>query len=98
MSVDELTERWVDEALVIYIGKTNRPLSDRVDELLRFGAGQNIGHYGGRLVWQIEDRDNLFLCWKSYKNDPRKPREIEKKMILRFEAIYDKLPFANISH
>jgi hypothetical protein len=90
-------DRWVDGAIVVYIGKTDRPLKTRILEFLKFGLGQDIGHRGGRLVWQILNRENLVLCWKSTKDDSKSPREIERNMIAGFEAIHGKKPFANIN-
>lgn len=93
---DFLEDRWVHGAIVVYIGMSDRPLRTRVSEFLKFGNGQNIGHRGGRLVWQIQERRQLALCWKAYGEYPRTVREIERAMIAEFEATYGKRPFANI--
>lgn len=95
-----LEDRWVDNALVVYIGQSGGGSSDatlnkRMKQFMKFGQGQPVGHWGGRLIWQIKDNKKLKICWKSLPNDD--PREFEKELIQQFENHYSKKPFANIS-
>jgi hypothetical protein len=51
-------------------------LRSRLKQYLKFGQGKNIGHYGGRLIWQLEHHSELVLCWLPMNED--EPRELEK--------------------
>ena len=91
--VSELESNWVNGTCVVYIGKATT-LSKRISQYLRFGDGENIGHWGGRLIWQIKDSKDLQLCWKPVDTNPR---EEEKRLIADFKRQYDgKRPFANL--
>lgn len=91
--VSELKSNWVNNTCVVYIGKATT-LSKRISQYLRFGNGENIGHWGGRLIWQIKDSKDLQLCWKPVDTNPR---EEEKRLIADFKRQYDgKRPFANL--
>lgn len=91
--VSELESNWVNGTCVVYIGKATT-LSKRISQYLRFGNGENIGHWGGRLIWQIKDSKDLQLCWKPVDTNPR---EEEKRLIADFKRQYDgKRPFANL--
>ena len=91
--VSELENNWVNNTCVVYIGKATT-LSKRISQYLRFGDGENIGHWGGRLIWQIKDSKDLQLCWKPVDTNPR---EEEKRLIADFKRQYDgKRPFANL--
>ena len=68
--VSELESNWVNNTCVVYIGKATT-LSKRISQYLRFGNGENIGHWGGRLIWQIKDSKDLQLCWKPVDTNPR---------------------------
>jgi hypothetical protein len=61
---------------------------------LRFGQGANIGHWGGRYLWQISDSDDLLVAWKKTPNDD--PRIVETSMLAEYINEYGKLPFANL--
>jgi len=89
--------RWIEGAMVLYIGKTDRPLRTRISEFLKFGQGHNIGHRGGRLVWQIQNRENLELCWMNTESDSESLGEIERRMIAEFKDAFGRRPYANIS-
>jgi hypothetical protein len=95
-----LENKWVDNVLVLYIGKAGpakgRTLRTRLAEYMRFGQAEAIGHWGGRYIWQLADSGGLLVCWKeTYSDDPRKE---ESQLIEKFEAVYKKLPFANLQH
>jgi len=98
--LSELLANWVDSTLVVYIGKAgsdkgNATLRSRLRQYLKFGQGRNIGHWGGRLIWQLKDAPQLLVCWKALPDD--NPREFEKQLIKDFVAQYGKRPFANLA-
>ena len=88
-----LLKKWVPGAHVIYIGKGDN-LQERIDELLKFGMGKSNPHWGGRLIWQIEDSQNFLMAWKEVKPGER-PRDLEYHFIRLFFERYKRLPFAN---
>lgn len=105
VSIQELNSNWVDNTIVIYIGQaggirngkwSDATLSKRLGAYMKFGQGQDIGHYGGRLIWQIEDYKNLIVCWKSLPNKLMDPKVYEDELITSFKNIYGSRPFANL--
>lgn len=99
MSLAELESNWVNGAIVIYIGKagggsSKRTLRKRLSDLLRFGAGKPVGHWGGRLMWQLENVDELRFCWRVAGRDDA--LEVERQLIREFTAAYGARPFANL--
>lgn len=100
VSIDELKSNWVDSSLVVYIGKAGSStaratLYSRLRQYLRFGQGSNVGHWGGRLIWQLADSHNLLICWKALPNHD--PREAESCLVADFKRQYNgKRPFANL--
>jgi hypothetical protein len=100
VSLLELKDNWVDGAMVVYIGKAgslsgDATLKSRLKQYLSFGQGKNIGHYGGRLIWQLKDSKDLVLCWKSLSTE--EPRDVENDLIREFRQLYGKRPFANLT-
>ena len=102
---DELESNWIKDAIVIYIGQaggirankwSTQTLRKRINKYMKFGQGRNKGHYGGRLIWQLENYKNLVLCWKEWPNKIHDPKMIESKLISEFKTIYGKRPFANL--
>jgi hypothetical protein len=96
--VEELKESWVPGVRVIYIGKagggsSEATLRSRLHQYMRFGEGEDVGHYGGRYIWQIEGNRDLMICWKPVKE----ARETERKLIEEFKRSYGRLPFANLT-
>jgi transcriptional regulator with XRE-family HTH domain len=95
VSVDLLESRQVENSDAIYIGKGN-VLSRRLQEFVKFGAGAAIGHWGGRLAWQLADSEDLIIAWR-----PSAPgvsaREQESGLITDFEAVFGCLPLANLT-
>lgn len=93
VSLDELNSNWVDNTKVIYIGKASS-LRSRLRQYFGFGQGKNIGHYGGRLIWQLKGSNDLVVCWKTLSNED--PRTLEATLIHQFVLKYSKRPFANL--
>lgn len=93
VSFEELKSNWVDGTKVVYIGKATS-LKKRIRQYIKFGQGKNVGHWGGRLVWQIKDAKDLVLCWLETKEYD--PRNIEANLIAMFKEQYGRRPFANL--
>ena len=70
-------------------------LKKRIAQMLRFGQGAPVGHWGGRLVWQPRDAKRLQVCWRvSHRDDPR---TVEAEWIGAFKSLHGgKRPFANL--
>lgn len=94
--VDVLKAKWVAGTPVIYIGKGDN-LRRRLKQYAAFGAGRRVGHWGGRYIWQLADRDELVVAWK-----PCSPEQtaaaVEAELVAAFKrANSARLPFANIA-
>ena len=99
--VDVLESSWVQGTPVIYIGKaggsdSSATLKSRLRQYLRFGQGKKVGHWGGRYIWQLENPDDLVMCWKAVTDE--EPRELEVRLIQKFVSDFGKLPYANLSN
>jgi len=97
--IDVLEEKWVEETKVVYIGKGGQngkksTLKSRLSQYLQFGQGKNVGHWGGRYVYQIKNYKDLVVCWKDTKY--KEPPVVESELISEFISIYGKLPFGNL--
>lgn len=93
VSIAELQENWVNDTPIMYIGKATK-LKSRLSAYLRFGNNQSTSHWGGRLIWQLADSNDLIVCWKTTQEDPR---EVEKGMIQEFKKEHGgQRPFANL--
>lgn len=101
VSIDELQNNWVEDSQIVYIGKGGDPgkkatLSSRIKQYLSFGAGGNVGHYGGRYIWQLSDAEDLVIAWKKLPEDI--PSMVETNMIEDFKKAHNwKRPFANLN-
>ena len=99
VSLSELESKWVDGTLVLNIGKAGpgtATLRGRLKDYVQFGQGKAIGHRGGRYIWQLRQSCALLVCWKVISDTL--PRTVEKDLLREFEAVYGKLPFANLKH
>jgi hypothetical protein len=92
---EALAANWVNGAEVVYIGKADQ-LKRRLTQFADFGAGKAIGHWGGRLIWQLPSIDQLLVAWK--ETPGRVPIEVEAELIASFREAYGKPPFANDPH
>ena len=99
VAVEVLAKRWVEEPEVLYVGKATtgstgrRGLQKRLEEYRRHGAGEPVGHWGGRYLWQLEDRDALLVAWNPTHEDAA---VVETRMLGDFKERYRALPFANL--
>jgi len=99
VSIQELESNHAPGSIVAYIGKAGSltgkaTLQSRLRQYLKFGQGKNIGHWGGRYIWQIKNHQDLVFCWKPTPDQD--PRESEKSMISEFSTMYGQRPFANL--
>ena len=93
VAIEDLKLNWVAGERILYIGKAES-LRRRLRQYMKFGNGEDVGHWGGRLIWQIADAQNLTVCWK---HTDENPREVEKRMIAEFKNGHNGLrPFANL--
>lgn len=83
VSIDELQSNWVNNTCIVYIGKAT-DLNKRLYQYLRFGLGCNVGHWGGRYIWQLKDAATLRVFWKETADDPR---VVEQEMISDFGEV-----------
>lgn len=95
--VDILQKKWVENTLVVYIGRGGQvgkksTLKSRLSQYLRFGQGKNVGHWGGRYIYQIDNPKDLVVCWK----ETDEPERTEDELITSFISNYCKLPFGNL--
>ena len=98
--VEELKKRLVQNSLVVYIGKAGSTggkatLYSRLIQYLKFGQGRNIGHWGGRHIWQLDNHRDLVFCWKPTPEE--EPRNVERRLIEFYKTQFGRLPFANLS-
>ena len=96
----DLQKNWVKDAKVVYIGKAGgegkkATLRSRLKQYLSFGQGKPVGHWGGRLIWQLKYAKDLVVCWKSLPTE--EPREYEAELIKLFVSKFGKRPFANLA-
>jgi hypothetical protein len=100
VAVQRLERKWISNAVVLNIGKAGgrggATLKSRINQYMLFGQGKQIGHRGGRYIWQLHDSQNLILCWMPTPESM--PRDVEKALIREFEEAYQGLPFANLRH
>jgi len=99
VSLQELEKNWIDKTIVIYIGKaggesSKATLKSRLKQYFGFGQGRSVGHWGGRLIWQLEGSNNLVVCWKALPNAD--PRSEEGHLIKTFVSQFSNRPFANL--
>ncbi len=88
-----LQHNWVDQASVLYIGRTTDALLRRIKALLDFGAGRPAGHWGGRLIWQLADAGTLQVGWKPDGD----PISLEHRLLSDFRRRHGARPFANLT-
>jgi hypothetical protein len=86
-----LEANWVHAASVVYIGMASS-LKARLSQLIRFGRGRNVGHKGGRYLWQLADSEDLLVAWQVDAD----PVARESELLKAFVAEHGALPYANL--
>lgn len=95
-----VAQRLVCPSDTLYIGKqdsgvsASRGLQKRVTDLVRFGEGRPVGHWGGRYLWQLSDDAKLRVAW--LKVGDSSAREVEDPLLTEFFNFYGQLPSANV--
>lgn len=100
---DEMSERWVPSATVLYIGKAPFRKADevtgkrdglwqRIKEYRGFIYRSRTNHAGGEDLRRLPDRDSFGVLWKESSN----PGPSEREMIRDFRREHGgKRPFGN---
>ena len=99
VDVDILTARLNQDADVLYFGKagqssSRRGLRKRISELLQFGSGMPVGHWGGRYLWQLSSPFSNLLAWLPL--DASEVDSFETVLLTDFRDTHGALPFANL--
>lgn len=97
--LEELKANWVDNCQIVYIGKAGSTnslstLRSRLTQYFQFGQGKDVGHQGGRYIWQLEEAETLYVCWKTIESI--EPATVETNLIKEFTRYHGKRPFANL--
>lgn len=96
VSVGVLLAKWVPKAHVVYVGKADIA-NRRLKQFARFGAGEPVGHWGGRYIWQLADAGEQLVAWHAI-TWTEQAREYEKRLLARFADLHGGVrPFANLS-
>ncbi len=83
--------RWIEGEPVVYIGRTARPLSDRIGEFHRHKLGDSAPHSGGQAIKRL--RCDLWVYWCVTEDDPK----VTETALLEAFRLHTagRLPFAN---
>ncbi len=99
VSPKQLEQRWIVGTSILYIGQTgggrsSENLRKRLKTFLKFGSGLPVGHWGGRLIWQLSSSSEFILCWK--ETPKSNPQQEELALLDDFIGVHKRLPFANL--
>jgi hypothetical protein len=82
-------ERWLRSESVVYVGKTDRSIRERVAEFRRQKCGRPGSHHGGQII-KLPQCD-LWAYWSPADD----PLSAEFDMLCGFKQHTGKLPFGN---
>ena len=97
VALEKLAAAWVPDEQLIYIGRAavgpsgRHGIAKRLDEYRRHGAGQPVGHWGGRCISQLADHDDLLVAWRP-DDDP----SAKTDLLDEFVTDHGRLRFANL--
>ncbi len=92
VSIEELEDKWVNNCEILYIGKSeSKTVNRRMHQHINFWNGKPVAAFGGRIIGQINNYENLEVWFLECDN----PKNMEEILIKRFRNKYGKLPFAN---
>lgn len=91
--VEHLRRRWIDHCEVVYIGKADGTMG--IHQRLKQYARRGASHTGGRAVWQLDEADQLVVCWAV--TEPELGRLVEARWIAEFARRFGQRPFANLA-
>ena len=94
LTIEYLKNKWVENASILYIGRSCGSLRKRINNHIDFWNGKPCAAWGGRTIAQIEDYENLEIWYMECDN----PKEKEKELINAFCEKHGALPFANLKH
>jgi hypothetical protein len=95
VSQADLSENWVHGAQTLYVGSAD-DLRARIDLLIEFsdaGQARSIFHWGGRLLWQLADSDDLVVAWKAAQAGIG---SAQRDLVIEFREEFGQLPYANL--
>lgn len=90
-------DNWIEGARVVYVGKASgrKGLNRRLYDLVSFGYGQPIGHWGGRLLWHLPEKEKLLVRWRICRAEDADAAETIA--IGDFKSMYGgRRPYANL--
>jgi len=88
---------WVQGAHVVYVGKAagRQGLRRRLHDLIAFGYGEVVGHWGGRLLWHLPEKEKLLVRWQICSS--QQADTAETQAIGKFKSIHGgRRPYANL--
>lgn len=96
--LDVIHAKWVPGAHIVYVGKTagESGLRTRLRQLIGFGCGKPVAHRVGRLLWHLQDSEELLVRWRACTPDEAK--RAETAAIADFKRSHRGMrPFANMN-
>ena len=90
---ERLESEWIVGTKVLYVGKGDQ-LQRRIRQLTQFANGEPVGHWGGRLLWQLDGHESFEVAWLVTPSE--RPANVEVELITDFVEQFGRLPFANL--
>ncbi len=95
---DIIEAKWVSGTQILYIGKAagNKGLKGRLRQLIDLGNGKPVSHRGGRLLWYLQESEDLLVRWRTCTAD--EADRAETTAIADFKRSHRGMrPFANMN-